>query len=195
MTISTKCLLLYLFAACISVVLGVNGPCNTYERLVLNEGKKKCVYLDSLGIPTVGIGFNLERSDARSRLTAVGANYNAVLKGSVCLTDQQIKQLFNQDMSDAVSCASSWLPNWNMIDTSPQSALADMAFNLGCPRLRQFRRLRAALSRNPPNYQDAAKEMRNSRWCRQVKSRCDRDVQCMQQGSSNSGGGWWMRFF
>jgi GH24 family phage-related lysozyme (muramidase) len=28
-----------------------------------SEGNKSCVYKDSLGIPTIGIGFNLKRGD------------------------------------------------------------------------------------------------------------------------------------
>lgn len=189
MVVSAKYLLLCLFAAYISTSLGANGLCNTYERLVLNEGKRRCRYLDTKHIPTVGIGFNLRRGDARSRIRAVGANYDAVLHGTQCLNDQQIRRLFDQDMREAEQCASSWLRNWNNLGRYPQSALADMAFNLGCSRLRKFRRLHAALSHNPPNYQEAVREMRDSRWCRQVKSRCDRNVHCMQRGN-----GWFYKY-
>src|SRR3990172_5316451 len=40
------------------------------------EGKKSKAYLDSRGIPTIGIGFNLQRADARQLLKDVGADYN-----------------------------------------------------------------------------------------------------------------------
>jgi len=50
------------------------------------EGNESCVYDDSMGIPTIGIGFNLQRSDAPSLIAGVGADYNSVLSGSQCLT-------------------------------------------------------------------------------------------------------------
>ena len=36
-----------------------------------SEGKLPCVYTDSLGISTIGIGFNLKRSDARRKISAL----------------------------------------------------------------------------------------------------------------------------
>lgn len=45
------------------------------------------MYKDSLGIPTIGIGFNLKRSDAPKLIAGVGANYNKILAGSECLND------------------------------------------------------------------------------------------------------------
>ena len=157
----------------------LSGKCNSYTREKLNEGYFRCVYNDPLGIPTVGIGFNLRKSGARQRITNVGANYDKILRKSECLEAYQIKRLFDDDMAEAVQCASSWLSQvWSRMGTTRQSAIADMAFNLGCSRLRQFKNMKAALERG--DYTKAAAEMRNSRWCRQVKSRCDRDIDCMK---------------
>ena len=159
----------------------LSGTCNSYEREKRNEGYKPKVYLDTEGHPTVGIGFNLDRSDARQRLTAVGADYDAVRSGSAPLTDYQIRTLFNDDMASAVSCASSWLYSiWGRLSMDRRSAIADMAFNLGCSGLKKFRNMKAALERL--DYSGAAREMRDSRWCRQVKSRCDRNIACMNDG-------------
>lgn len=163
-----------------SVVAGaLSGTCNSYDREKLNEGYYKCVYKDPVGIPTIGVGFNLEKFGARAEIEGVGANYNAVLNGSQCLTDDQIRRLFDQDMDTAVSCVSSWLSNWSALGESPQSALADMTFNLGCAGIREFSSLHAALSSSPPDYARAAEDMRNSLWCRQVGDRCSRDIACM----------------
>lgn len=148
----------------------------------LNEGYKPYVYCDSKGYRTIGVGFNLHKRTARQQIARVGANYNAVFSGSQPLTDNQIRRLFNMDMNTAVECVKGWLQNWSSLGPGPQSALADMAFNLGCTRLRQFVRLRSAL-RPPTNFGQAVVEMRNSLWCDQVGQRCDRDIACMQQNS------------
>lgn len=160
-------------------VHSLTGKCNSYTREKLNEGHFRCVYKDPLGIPTIGVGFNLRKSGARQRITDVGANYDNILTKRECLDNYQIKDLFDADMAEAVQCASSWLTKvWSKIGTTRQSAVADMAFNLGCSRLRLFKNMKAALERE--DYTKAAAEMRNSRWCRQVKSRCDRDIDCMK---------------
>ena len=39
--------------------------------IIDSEGKRPCVYKDSLGIPNIGIGFNLQRSDARSKVSVL----------------------------------------------------------------------------------------------------------------------------
>ena len=159
----------------------LSGTCNSYEREKLNEGYKPRVYLDTEGHPTVGIGFNLDRSDARRQLSAVGANYDQIRAGSATLTDYQIRTLFNDDMANAVNCAYSWLSQvWGRMNNNQRSAVADMAFNLGCYGLQQFKNMKAALLRG--DYGGAAAEMRNSKWCRQVKSRCDRNIACMKGG-------------
>lgn len=159
----------------------LSGTCNSYEREKINEGYEPHVYIDTEEHPTVGIGFNLDRSDARRRLSAVGANYDKIRAGSATLTDYQIRTLFNDDMANAVSCASSWLYQvWGRMSTDQKSAVADMAFNLGCSGLQKFRNMKAALLRG--DYGGAADEMRDSKWCRQVKSRCDRNIACMKGG-------------
>ena len=63
-----------------------------------SEGRKACVYKDSLGIPTIGIGFNLDRSDASDACSRCGINYDAVYSGSKCISSLQISCLFDYDL-------------------------------------------------------------------------------------------------
>ena len=159
----------------------LSGECNSYDREKLNEGYKTCVYKDSMGIPTIGVGFNLKKFGAKSEIEAVGANYDNVLSGKECLSGSQIERLFNEDMDTANACARTFVgANWNTIGTTRQSAVADMAFNLGCGTLLTFRSFRSALQSNPPNYTKAVSGMEDSAWCGQVGSRCSRDVSCMR---------------
>ena len=165
------------------VAVSYAGTCNSYEREKENEGYKPHVYLDTEDNPTVGVGFNLNKPGARARIERVGANYDAVLNGNQQLNDEQIRSLFNDDMAEAVRCAKSWLgSSYYALESDPQSAIADMAFNMGCGKLRGFKKLHAALQESPPKYQTARNEMENSKWCGQVKKRrCDRDILCMHK--------------
>ena len=169
---------LVLVAVLLPAAFCLDGPCNSYDREKLNEGYRTCVYKDPVGIPTIGVGFNLQKFGARSEIESVGANYDAVLNGSQCLTDSQIKELFDKDMDSAVSCVEGWVSNWSSIGTSRQSALADMSFNLGCGGIREFVSMKAAIERG--DYSGAASDMKSSLWCSQVGSRCSRDIDCME---------------
>ena len=58
--------------------------------------------------------------------------------------------------------------------------LLDMAFNVGLPRLRGFKRMWAALEGR--DYSEAAKEMLDSKWARQVKTRAYTLARMMESG-------------
>lgn len=173
-----KAAFVLLVLALVPAALCLSGECNSYDREKLNEGYKPCVYKDSMGIPTIGVGFNLEKFGAKGEIESVGANYGKVMNGSECLTDSQIKTLFDKDMDTAVSCVRDWVSNWSSIGINRQSCLADMAFNMGCATIKDFRTMKADIESG--EYSAAAKDMQNSLWCRQVGGRCDRDVSCME---------------
>src|SRR5215469_17792554 len=65
------------------------------RRIGIDEGYSKTVYMDSASPPnpTIGVGFNLNRSDAKTEIAHIGADYNAVMNGTA-LTDQQVSELF-----------------------------------------------------------------------------------------------------
>ena len=156
----------------------VYGTCNSFESEAMNEGNKPCVYNDHIGSPIIGIGFNLESPDAKEQIPKIGADYELVRAGKACLNDSQVRQLFENKMNEEVRCASLWLSSvWSKMNEERQSAIADMAFSMGCARLKTFKKMKAALERQ--NYDQAKREMRDSRWCRQVRSRCDRATECM----------------
>jgi len=47
-----------------------------------SEGTYECVYTDSLGNPTIGIGFNLNKSGAQAIIAGLGLDYSSVVSGS-----------------------------------------------------------------------------------------------------------------
>jgi lysozyme len=68
-------------------------------------------------------------------------------------------------------------PNFEELSSVRREVLANMAFNLGKTKLSKFRKMRAAIDGR--KYVEAATEMKNSRWYRQVGRRADRLIFAM----------------
>jgi len=141
---------------------------NLYDMIERHEGKRNKVYSDTLGVPTIGIGFNLTRNDASQRLSNVGANLREVLNGKE-LTNEQIYTLFKEDVAIATSDAQSFLPGFDQQPESVKNVIINMAFNLGLNRLSRFNKFKQALENR--DYQEAANQMINSKWYNQVGNR------------------------
>ena len=134
-----------------------------------HEGKKYSVYDDSLFIPTIGIGFNLNNLDNRNRIESLGISYDSVISGKTSLTDKQIYKLFRKDVKTAISNAINFLPNFDEQPNKVKIVLVDMSFNLGYNRLMQFVKFRQALI--DKDYKKASIEMKDSKWYYQVGNR------------------------
>lgn len=144
-----------------------------------NEGRRNRVYKDTLGIPTVGVGFNLRRADARERLAEVGASLDAVLSGRP-LTDEQVDKLANGDVQDSLDFVRSTFADFDGFGLVRQVILADLALNLGATRFLGFRKMVAAV--RAKDWRRAADEMRLSMWFHQVGKRGPRNVEAMRSG-------------
>src|SRR5437773_3054394 len=149
--------------------------------LAKHEGRMKHVYLDTLQIPSIGIGFNLKRGGAREALAKVGADYDQVLAGTQDLSDEQIDALFNRDLDTALATAQRQVPNFANLHFNARLVIVDMAF-MGEGGLAGFKKMIAALKEL--DYNTAANEMMNSQWYVQVKNRGVEDVALMHAAAS-----------
>lgn len=151
---------------------------NTMDMIAQHEGKRNFVYPDSEGIPTIGIGFNLTRPDAKEKIQNLGLNYNDILNKKIGLTDEQIEQLFKYTYDEALDIANSFLPNFETYPDTIKQIIINMSFNMGPNRLSQFKRFRQALINK--DFQKAADEMIDSQWYNQVGNRSKELVQMMR---------------
>lgn len=145
----------------------------------VGEGYFTKKYIDSVGVPTIGIGFNLLKDNARERIEAVGADYDDILAGKSELTDAQIQTLFQDDMVIAQNSAKNSIPGFDDLSATHQKALTDMTFNLGS--FREWPKFVKAV--NAGDFKTAAKEAafssdgkRPSRWVTQVGNRAKRII-------------------
>ena len=115
------------------------------ETLIKHEGLRLDLYKDSLGIYTIGVGHNIQERG----ITAAVA-----------------KLMLDEDIDEAVK---DLRRNISFFDTLPQAikeALVNLSFNMGIPRLMQFRKTLAFL--RDGKYEKAANELLDSRYATQV---------------------------
>jgi GH24 family phage-related lysozyme (muramidase) len=139
-----------------------------------NEGILNQVYFDSLGIPTIGIGFNLNRIDARSCIESLGISFNKLLRNEFGLSSEQIQILFERDVDSSIKIAERLFNDFSRISFARQIILVDLAFNLGESRLSKFQKMISAV--NNRDWTRAAFELEDSLWFRQVGNRGPRNV-------------------
>ena len=130
-----------------------------WEQLIQHEGLRLKPYQCSAGKLTIGIGRNIE---------------------DVGITEEDAMVLLGNDISRVVSELNRNIPAFANLNQIRQRVLVDMCFNLGISRLLKFRRMLAALEAG--DYDQAAVEMMDSRWSRQVGSRAERLKTMMENG-------------
>lgn len=134
-----------------------------------HEGYRNKVYLDSLGIPTIGIGFNLKRPDAPIILKRLGLDYNKILTGEQILTDEQVKLIFQLCLKIAYTDVKNYIPSFDNLPKNIKLALIDLSFNLGYNRLSKFVKTKQHILAG--DYKSAGSELMNSKWATQVGDR------------------------
>tara|TARA_R100001530_G_scaffold119006_1_gene86159 strand:- start:213 stop:704 length:492 start_codon:yes stop_codon:yes gene_type:complete len=149
------------------------------EQLVRHEGIRLKVYKDSLGIDTIGVGRNIEdRGFSEFELNTLGKTLEEIYEEGI--TEEDAYFLLKIDINIITNELFKVKPITKLIDSIRQLVLIDMAFNMGVPRLCNFINMWAALEQY--DYNKAAKEMLDSRWAKQVKTRATRLAHSMRHG-------------
>ncbi|ACJ20056.1 glycoside hydrolase family protein [Coxiella burnetii] len=125
------------------------------EFLKRHEGFSPHLYKDSVGKWTIGYGRNLEDDP---------------------LHEYEAEFLLMQDI-ERLDKALSLHEAYQALDNERKAIILDMAYNLGYGGLMKFTHLWQALEKQ--DYEQAAKEMLNSEWAEEVKSRATELAQLM----------------
>jgi lysozyme len=127
------------------------------EQLIDHEGFEAKVYHCPAGKLTVGVGRNLED------------------KG---ITREEALYLLRNDIKECESDLNTIFDDFEGLDDIRKNVLIDMRFNLGPNRFRQFKKMLAAVRKK--DFQQAAEEMKNSNWYRQVGKRAENLCEMME---------------
>ena len=132
---------------------------NLLKRLKIDEGERLKPYMDSVGKMSIGVGRNLtDRGIRRDEMELMFANDVKEAKAEL------LKSYY-------------WA---GFLDEPRQEVLINMSFNMGLPTLSKFTRTLQAIKNG--RYSDAADEMLDSKWARQVGKRAERLSKQMRTG-------------
>jgi len=138
------------------------------EEIEADEGCKYEVYLDHLGLPTFGIGHLVLDSDAEYGEPA-----------GTTVSEERVSDCFNADITTVLSDCEKLYEDFPDLPEDVQRIIANMMFNMGYPRLSKFKGMKAGIDAR--DWQQAADEMVDSVWYRQVTNRAERLVQRMRE--------------
>jgi lysozyme len=127
-------------------------------ELKVDEGFRGKVYKCSAGKLTIGYGWNLEDSELPERIAEMMLSY------AVGDKLQSLERL-------------SW---WCGLNDARKRAIVNMSFNIGVAGVLKFKKMIAAIERE--DFSQAALEMDDSRWSKQVGARADRLILMMNRG-------------
>jgi lysozyme len=132
---------------------------NIRDQLRRDEGEILHVYLDSLGIPTAGVGHNLPAHEIDLPL-------------GTSITQEQSDTWLDQDIQTVTDQLQSHLPWSDALDEVRFGVLQNMGFNLGVIKLLGFHHFLGYMESG--SYDLAASEMMDSKWAKQVGRRAYR---------------------
>lgn len=128
------------------------------EQLKRHEGIRLYPYIDTVGKTTIGVGRNL---------TDRGITPVTVLQ----MLDEDVQLILAELIK---------LPWFNTLSEVRQRVIADMAFNMGVPKLLTFYHMIVAILAE--NYIEAAHQMLDSQWAQQVGLRANELANMMRSG-------------
>jgi lysozyme len=132
-------------------------------QLRLHEGVEHKPYKCTAGYLTIGVGRNIEERG---------------------LSDDEIDYILNNDVDIATSELASTFDWFAGLDDVRMRVVVDMVFNLGMPRFKQFQNMLAAIEAQ--DWPEAAAQMMDSRWAKQVGARAERLRDMMETGEDSS---------
>ena len=137
------------------------------EELEIDEGRVDAIYLDHLGYPTFGIGHLITSSDPE--------HDNPV---GTFISDLRVVEAFEDDVQSVLSDCEKLYVQFEHLPEEVQLIIANMMFNMGLTRLSKFKGMKRGVDNR--DWNDAADEMVDSAWYRQVTNRAERLVKRMR---------------
>ncbi len=115
--------------------------------------------------------------DCPAGYTTIGYGRNIQTNG---ISENEAERMLMNDLTGCVALLERDVKFWEKHNDARQSVLIDMCFNMGWGKLSQFKKMFAALERE--DYAEAAVQMKDSKWYRDVGRRADTLIESMRTG-------------
>ena len=138
------------------------------EQLEIDEGVKYEIYNDHLGLATFGIGHLVIPADKE-----YGEKIGTVI------SEERVRECFDKDVQSVLRDCTLLYKDFDELPEEVQQIVANMMFNMGYNRLSKFKGMKRGV--NAKDWKQAADEMIDSRWYKQVTNRAQRLVDRMRQ--------------
>ena len=140
------------------------------ESIKINEGFRANIYQCTAGVDTVGYGFNVNYLEEDEL-----ALNNGVVEPMTPEVAHKILELKLEKLKVALIREFSWVEQKPVI---VQEALLEMAYQLGIPKMKSFSQTLAYIKED--NYQQAAINLRKSKWAKQTPKRVENIIRSLQ---------------
>jgi GH24 family phage-related lysozyme (muramidase) len=155
---------------------------NYTKAWILNwEGYKTKVYSDSRGIPTIGVGFNLQAPGASQAIINLGYCYDEILNGTQELTSHAVEILLDASLKDAIKFCNNFHIGYENMPINQKIITTDLMFNMGPRKLGEFVRMLNALENQ--NWKEAAVELKNSKYYYETGNRAKANAKVLSGAS------------
>ena len=144
------------------------------QMVIANEGWRTKPYKDSRGLWTVGVGH------------LIGNGKTLPKEWDRELTNEEVRQLFEKDFDEHLKQAQK-TPGWDKANEAGRAGLIDLTYNMGGYWYTKFKKAAALLKDG--NFKDAALELKNSAWYKQVGGRAPVTISLISSGSADDKGG------
>ena len=134
------------------------------EQLKIDEGCVYEIYNDHLGYATFGIGHLVTESDPEQGQSL-----------GTPVSSDRVAEAFESDIQSVLRDCNILYSDFHNLPEEAQQVIANMMFNLGRPRLSKFAGMKRGVDAR--DWNQAADEMVDSNWYRQVTNRADRLVE------------------
>ena len=134
------------------------------EQLEVDEGCEYKIYNDHLGYATFGIGHLVTESDPEQGQSL-----------GTTVSSERVAEAFESDIQSVLRDCNVLYSDFHNLPEEAQQVIANMMFNLGRPRLSKFAGMKRGVDAR--DWNQAADEMVDSNWYRQVTNRADRLVE------------------
>lgn len=119
------------------------------KSLIAHEGSKSRLYHDTEGNLTGGVGHNFSQP----------------------LPQILIDSILDFDIKTAINELDRVFPIWRSLSSPRQNVVIELMFNMGAPKLSEFRNFWVAVGQK--DYDQASAELLNSKWAKQVGKRAE----------------------